>query len=134
MGLDSGSSARIANSRLPSLVRPRFNGGTKGSGAEPPVTIMPWAAVALASCAVLILAIELDRRRMQRLVSRALSTPQAVEQAWVSPPDAEGLRRLFVKPVGARARTVAVDFEVDDVIRQFTRAGIKIGYERSDVA
>ncbi len=69
---------------------------------------------------------------MKRLVSRALTTPQAVEQAWVSPPDAEGLRRLFVKPIGARPRTVAVDFEVDDVVRQFTLAGIKIGYERTD--
>ncbi len=96
---------------------------------------MLWAAVALASCAVLILAIELDRRRMRRLVDRALAMPQVVEQAWVSPPDAEGLRRLFVKAVGnARPRTVAVDFEVDEVVRRFTLAGIKIGYERHDIA
>ena len=96
---------------------------------------MLWAAVALASCAVLILAIELDRQRTRRLVDKALTMPHVVEQAWVSPPDAEGLRRLFVKAVGsARPRTVAVDFEVDDVVRRFTLAGIKIGYERRDVA
>lgn len=96
---------------------------------------MLWAAVALASCAILILGIELDRQRMKRLVSQALTTPQTVEAAWVSPPDAEGLRRLFVKPVGsARAHTVAMDFEVDEVVRRFTLAGIEIGYERSDVA
>ncbi len=72
---------------------------------------------------------------MRRLVSLALARPQGVEQAWVSPPDAEGQRRLYVMTVGAaRPRTVALDFEVDDVVRQFTLAGIKIGYERVDMA
>ena len=95
---------------------------------------MFWTAVALASCAVLVVGIELDRRRVRRLVDRALASPKSVEQAWVSPPDAEGLRRLFVKAVGSsRPRTVAVDFEVDDVVRRFTLAGIKIGYERTDI-
>jgi hypothetical protein len=96
---------------------------------------MFWASVALACCAMLILGIELDRRRMRRLVADALTTPQTVKHAWVSPPDAEGQRRLFVMPAGsARARTVAMDFEVDEVVRRFTLAGIKIDFEPTDIA
>jgi hypothetical protein len=76
--------------------------------------------------------LEVDRRRMRRLVSTAVRHPQAVEQAWVSPPDAQGLRRLFVKTAGQpHARTVAMDFEVDEVVRRFSLAGIRVGFERA---
>ncbi|MGN6527914.1 MAG: hypothetical protein ACTHL8_16120 [Burkholderiaceae bacterium] len=76
--------------------------------------------------------LEVDRRRMRRLVSTAVRHPQAVEQAWVSPPDAEGLRRLFVKTAGqAHARTVALDFDVDEAVRRFSLAGIHVGFERA---
>jgi hypothetical protein len=76
--------------------------------------------------------LEIDRRRMRRLVSAAVRQPQAIEQAWVSPPDDEGLRRLYVKTAGrARVRTVAMDFEVDEVVRRFSLAGIRVGFERA---
>ena len=81
------------------------------------------------------MAFELERLRARRVLAAAIRQPQTVEKAWVSPPDEAGLRRLFVKPVGeVRALTVAMDFEVDDVVRRFSLAGIRIGYEREDVA
>jgi len=87
-------------------------------------------AAALVVLALVLGAVELDRRHMRRLIFRALMTPQAIEQAWVSPPDEDGLRRLLVRTVDdATPRTVAMDFDVDDVVRRFTLAGIRVGYE-----
>jgi hypothetical protein len=91
----------------------------------------------LVSCAVFtcgavaLVGVEIERLLARRVLVAALTRPQSVERAWVSPPDAEGLRCLFVKSVGAtRARTVAMDFEVDEVVRRFALAGIRIGYEQ----
>jgi hypothetical protein len=95
----------------------------------------------LSTALVMILAagalawLELARRRMKRRVAEAVLSPQSVEQAWVSPPDAEGLRRLFVKTAGdAQPHTVAMDFEVDEVVRRFSLAGIRVGFENTDIA
>ena len=82
-----------------------------------------------------MLACEIERQRARRLLSAVLTQPQSVEKAWVSPPDAQGQRLLYVKVFGAaRARTVAMDFEVDDVVRRFSLAGIRIAFEREDCA
>ena len=95
----------------------------------------------LLSCAVFtcgasaLVAVEIERLRARRVLATALTKPQTVEKAWVSPPDEDGQRCLFVKPVGpGRARTVAMDFEVDDVVRRFSQAGIRIGYEHEGIA
>ncbi len=82
-----------------------------------------------------LLNVELQRVRAKRVLATALQTPQSVEKAWVSPPDEDGLRCLFVKPVGiARPSTVAMDFEVDEVVRRFSLAGIHIGFEHEALA
>jgi len=93
------------------------------------------SAAAFIGVAALMAAFELERQRAHRVLATAFARPASVERAWVSPPDEAGLRRLFVKPVGdARTSTVAVDFEVDDVVRRFSLAGVRVGYEREDVA
>ena len=91
------------------------------------------AAALLAGTAAVLIGIELERRQARRVLRMALIRPQTVEKAWVSPPDETGLRCLFVKAVGEpRASTVAMDFEVDEVVRRFSQAGIPIGYEDED--
>ncbi len=91
-------------------------------------------AAALASAALAMVAAERDRQRARRIVRAALAAPQTVETAWVSPPDSEGQRCLFVKATGeARPHTVAMDWEVDEIVRRFSRAGIHIGYERGEL-
>ena len=85
--------------------------------------------------ALAMLAFERDRQRARRSVRSAIATPKSVAAAWVSPPDAEGQRCLFVKPAGSsRAHTVAIDWEVDEIVRRFSQAGIHIGYERDELA
>jgi hypothetical protein len=92
-------------------------------------------SAAFIGVAALLAGFELERQRAKRVLAVALRRPQSVEKAWVSPPDEAGLRRLYVKPVGdARALTVAMDFEVDEVVRRFSLAGIRIGFEHEDVA
>ena len=101
-----------------------------------PISTFPLlSALALVGAVIMLVAVELERRRGRRVLATALARPASVERAWVSPPDAAGLRSLFVKPVGAaRPSTVASDFEVDEIVRRFWLAGIRIGYERDDVA
>ena len=101
-----------------------------------PISPLPFlTSLAFAGAAVALLGIEFERRRARRVLAAAFARPASVERAWVSPPDAAGLRCLFVKPVGvARPSTVASDFEVDDIVRRFSLAGIRIGYEHDDVA
>ena len=84
--------------------------------------------------ATALVGLEIERQRARRLLVAALSKPQTVERAWVPAPDESGLRCLFVKPFGAgRAGTVAMDVEVDEIVRRFSQAGIRIGHEE-DVA
>ena len=98
-------------------------------------TLLLLTATCLAGLAAMVAAFELERQRARRVLAAALTKPHSVEKAWVSPPDEAGLRRLFVKPVGtARPSTVAMDFEVDEVVRRFSLAGIRIGYEQEDAA
>ena len=99
------------------------------------------SAFTLLSCAVFacgafaLVAVEVERLRARRVLAAALTRPHSVERAWVSTPDEDGLRCLFVKPVGAApARTVAMDFEVDEVVRRFSLAGIRIAYEHEGSA
>lgn len=101
-----------------------------------PISPLPFLpALAVAGAAVALLGAELERRRARRVLAAAFARPASVERAWVSPPDAAGLRSLFVKPVGAaRPSTVASDFEVDEIVRRFSLAGIRIGYDHDDVA
>ncbi len=92
-------------------------------------------AAAFVTLALALIAFERSRQRAGRIVRAALAAPQIVETAWVSPPDAEGQRRLFVKAAGERREhTVATDWEVDDLVRRFSQAGIRIGYERGEFA
>ena len=93
-------------------------------------------ASAVVACGVFMrVAIEIERLGARRLLAAALRTPRSVERAWVSPPDEDGLRCLVVKPVGAaRARTVALDFEVDETVRRFSLAGIRVGNSEHLVA
>ena len=92
-------------------------------------------SAAIVSAALALIGLEVERRHARRLVRVALATPQAVETAWVSPPDEQGQRMLFVKAVGQpRARTVAMDWEVDELVRRFSQAGIRIDYERESLA
>lgn len=91
--------------------------------------------VTLVSATATLIAFEIERLRARRVLATALMTPRSVEKAWVSPPDEDGLRRRFVKPVGIRrAATVAMDFEVDEVVRRFSLAGIRIGFEHDESA
>ena len=96
------------------------------------------ANLMLGTASVLILfagvlaGLEFDRRRMKRLVASTAERPEDVERAWVSPPDAEGLRRLIVKTAGHRECTVSMDFDVDDAVRRFAQAGIRVGYEAEE--
>jgi hypothetical protein len=108
------------------------NGVPKGTAMfSTAVLMLPTVAFFILAASALAW-LKVDRRRMRRLVSTAVRHPQAVEQAWVSPPDAEGQRRLFVKTAGqARAHTVAMDFDVDEVVRRFSIAGIRVGFERA---
>jgi len=92
-------------------------------------------SAAFIGAATTMLAFEFERQRARRLLAAALSKPQTVEKAWVSPPDESGLRCLFVKAIGTgRASTVAMDFEVDEVVRRFSQAGIRISYEDGAIA
>jgi hypothetical protein len=92
-------------------------------------------SAAFLGAATTVIAFEVERQRARRLLVAALRKPQMVEKAWVSPPDERGLRCLFVKPVGTgRAGTVAMDFEVDEVVRRLSQAGIRISYEDSRLA
>jgi hypothetical protein len=92
-------------------------------------------AAGLAGLALVMFVFERERQRARRIVHAAIAAPQTVETAWVSPPDADGLRCLFVKPAGSeRTHTVAIDWEVDEVVRRFSQAGIHIGYERNELA
>ena len=58
-------------------------------------------STAFIGAAATMIAFEFERQRARRLLVAALSRPQTVEKAWVSPPDESGLRCLFVKPVGS---------------------------------
>ena len=97
------------------------------------LTLLPSAAFIAA--AITLVAFEFERRRARRLLVAALTQPQTIEKAWLSAPDEMGLRCLFVKAVGAaRASAVAMDFEVDEAVRRFSQAGIRIGYEDDVIA
>ncbi len=99
----------------------------------PALTLL--TSLALSGAAVAMMGIALERRRAGRVLATAFARPASVERAWVSAPDETGQRSLLVKPVGAaRPSTVASDFEVDEIVRRFSLAGIRIGYERDDVA
>ena len=100
------------------------------------ISSFTFLSCAVFTCGALaLIAVEIERLRARRVLAAALTMPQTVEKAWVSPPDEDGLRCLFVKPVGdSRARTVAMDFEVDDVVRRFSLAGIRIGFEHEGLA
>jgi hypothetical protein len=94
-----------------------------------------FSCTVFASGALALAAVEIERLRARRMLATALVQPQTVEKAWVSPPDDAGLRCLFVKAVGAtRPRAVAMDFEVDDIVRRFSLAGIRIGFEHEALA
>ena len=98
-------------------------------------TLMLLTSAAFATIALMLMAFELERRRGRRVLASALLSPQSVEKAWVSAPDESGMRCLYVKAVGAaREHTVAIDREVDEVVRRFTLAGIRIGGEEDTAA
>ena len=93
-------------------------------------TLMLLTSAAFTVMALMLMAFEVERRRARRVLAAALLSPQSVEKAWVSAPDESGMRCLYVKAVGAaREHTVAIDREVDEVVRRFTLAGIRIGNE-----
>ena len=93
-------------------------------------TLMLLTSAAFTAVALMLMAFEVERRRGRRALAAALLSPQSVERAWVSAPDESGMRGLYVKAVGAaREHTVAIDREVDEVVRRFTLAGIRIGDE-----
>lgn len=99
----------------------------------PALTVL--TSLAFAGGAVALMGIAIERQRARRVLAAALSRPASVERAWVSAPDETGLRSLFVQRVGdARPSTVASDFEVDEVVRRFSQAGIRIGYAHDDLA
>ena len=98
-------------------------------------TLTLLTSAAFTTIALMLIAFEVERRRARRVLAAALLSPQTVEKAWVSPPDESGMRCLYVKAVGAaREHTVAIDHEVDDVVRRFSLAGIRIGYEEDAAA
>jgi hypothetical protein len=93
-------------------------------------TLMLLTSAAFTAVALMLMAFEAERRRGRRVLAAALLSPRSVEKAWVSAPDESGMRCLYVKPVGgAREHTVAVDREVDDVLRRFSLAGIPVGHD-----
>ena len=98
-------------------------------------TLMLLTSAAFTTIAFMLMAFEVERRRARRVLAAVLLSPQSVEKAWVSAPDESGMRCLYVKAVGAaREHTVAIDHEVDEVVRRFTLAGIRIGYEEDTAA
>ena len=97
-------------------------------------TLMLLTSAAFITVALMLTAFEVERRRGRRVLAAALLSPQSVERAWVSAPDESGMRCLYVKPVGgAREHTVAVDREVEDVMRRFSLAGISVGHDEEDL-
>ena len=98
-------------------------------------TLMLLTSAAFTVIALMLVALEAERRRGRRVLAAALLSPQSVEKAWLSAPDESGMRCLYVKSIGAaREHTVAVDREVDDVLRRFALAGIRIGHEEEDAS
>lgn len=98
-------------------------------------TLTLLTSAAFTTVAFTLIAFEVERRLARHVLAAALQSPQTVEKAWVSPPDESGLRCLYVKAVGAaREHTVAIDHEVDEVVRRFSLAGIRIGYEEDATA
>ena len=98
-------------------------------------TLMLLTSAAFTAIALMLMAFEVERRRGRRVLAAALLSPQSVERAWVSAPDESGMRCLYVKAVGAaREHTVAIDREVDEVVRRFTLAGIRIGHDEDAAA
>ncbi len=98
-------------------------------------TLMLLTSAAFTTIALMLMAFEIERRRARRVLAGALLSPQSVEKAWVSAPDESGMRCLYVKPIGAaREHTVAIDHEVDEVVRRFSLAGIRVGYDEDTLA
>ena len=98
-------------------------------------TLMLLTSAAFTTIALMLMAFEIERRRARRVLAAALLSPQSVEKAWVSAPDESGMRCLYVKPIGAaREHTVAIDHEVDEVVRRFSLAGIRVGYDEDTLA
>ncbi len=98
-------------------------------------TLMLLTSAAFTAIALMLIAFEAERRRGRRVLALALLSPQSVEKAWLSAPDESGMRCLYVKAIGAaREHTVAVDREIDDVLRRFSLAGIPVGHEEEDAA